>query len=475
MLHHNKNEDFSNLYSGIDIEVPVLNGERKRYVNFDNAASTPPFKVVLDSINEFVNYYSSVHRGMGFKSQLSTQAYEDARRTIMDFVGADPGSHVCIFGKNTTEAINKLARRFPFSEKRHIVITSGMEHHSNDLPWRSVADVIHVALTPVGELDEEKFDEALEKYSSQVALVAITGASNVTGYINPYHRLAEKAHKYGAKIAVDCAQLAPHRRIDMLPVEDPAHLDFLTISAHKLYAPFGTGALIGLAEIFAEGEPDLTGGGTVDIVTLEDVIWTIPPERDEAGSPNTVGAVAFAAAIQQLNQVGMDQVAEHEAQLTAYTLDKLNQLDDLQVYGDRSMEQAHNRLGVIPFNFNKYSHFLASAILGYEFGIGVRNGCFCAHPYVLHLLNINQEESLKVQGQIISGNRTEMPGLLRASFGLYNTLEEIDIFVEALKDVLAGNFVGIYHQDQGSGDYSPDGWEPDFENFFSITEMLGKQ
>lgn len=138
MEHKNITGDYSTLFSGIDIEVPLLDGTHRRYINFDNAASTPPMKAVLESVNEFSNYYSSVHRGMGYKSQLSTHAYEYARESVMKFVGADPEVHTCIFGKNTTEAINKWARRFPFTDQQRIVITSGMEHHSNDLPWRSV-------------------------------------------------------------------------------------------------------------------------------------------------------------------------------------------------------------------------------------------------------------------------------------------------------------------------------------------------
>jgi selenocysteine lyase/cysteine desulfurase len=468
MSQHDDREDYSELFSGIDFEIPLLDGTRKRYVNFDNAASTPPLRAVMDSINKFAYYYSSVHRGMGYKSQLSTHAYEYSRKSVLEFVGADPSIHTCIFGKNTTEAINKLARRFPFTDQRRIVITSGMEHHSNDLPWRSVADVVHIGLTPEGKLDEAEFDQALDRYSDQVALVAITGASNVTGFINPYYRLAEKAHHVGAKIALDCAQLAPHRKVDMLPIEDPAHIDFVTISAHKLYAPFGTGALIGLEEIFFQGDPDLMGGGTVDIVTLEDVIWTKPPERDEAGSPNTIGAIALAAAISQLERVGMDAIAEHEASLTAYTLEKLNQVQGIRIYGDVNPEHAKDRLGVIPFNLNCCSHFLTAAILGYEFGVGIRNGCFCAHPYVLHLLNITQEKSQEVQQQIISGDRTRMPGFLRASFGLYNTQEEVDVFIDALLDIESGKYNGEYFQDPSSGDYIPNGWNPGFEEHFSI-------
>ena len=467
--------DFSSLFFGIDIKVPTLNGGNQRYINLDNAASTPPFKAVKDAVNEFSNYYSSVHRGMGYKSQLSTHVYEFARDTVINFVGADPRVHTCIFGKNTTEAINKLARRFPFTDQRNVVISSGMEHHSNDLPWRSAAKVVHVRLTKEGKLDEEHFDELLAKYSNQVALVAIAGASNVTGFINPYYRLAEKTHTIGAKMALDCAQLAPHRKVDMLPVEDPAHIDFVTISAHKLYAPFGTGALIGLTETFEEGDPDLTGGGTVNIVTLDDVIFTAPPERDEAGSPNTIGAVALAAAILQLESVGMDDVAEHEAHLTAYALEKLNQIDGTNIYGDNNPDRALERLGVIPFNLQGHSHFLVSAILGYEFGIGIRNGCFCAHPYVLHLLDITQEKSHEVRNNIMSGDRSSMPGFLRASFGLYNSFDEVDSLIDGLNRIQAGNFEGEYRQDRSSGDYSPLGWVPEFEGQFSITNFIGKQ
>jgi selenocysteine lyase/cysteine desulfurase len=464
--------DFAALFDGIDIEVPLLNGNTQRYINFDNAASTPPLKVVKVSINEFMKFYSSVHRGTGYKSQLSTHAYESARDTILRFFGADPKYHTCIFGKNTTEAINKLARRYPFTEERNIVITSGMEHHSNDLPWRSVANVIHVRMNQQGELDEAHFDQVLKKYADQVALVAITGATNVTGFINPYYRLAEKVHKAGAEIALDAAQLAPHRKIDMLPVDDPAHIDYLAVSAHKLYAPFGTGALIGLQETFANGVPDMTGGGTVEIVTLDDVVWTMPPERDEAGSPNTIGAIAMAAAVSQLEHIGMDVVAQHEAQLTAYTLEQLKLIDDVIVYGDTNPDRAADRLGVIPFNFSDLSHFLVAAILGHEYAVGIRNGCFCAHPYVLHLLNITPEQSEIVRQNILSGDRSQMPGFLRASFGLYNSTEEIDIFVDALKQIQFGSYQGEYIQDIATGEYSPKGWDPEFNNYFSIHNMI---
>jgi cysteine desulfurase/selenocysteine lyase len=460
--------DYSSLIVGLDALIPLIDGSCRRYINFDNAASTPPMKAVQQAVDDFLVYYSSVHRGTGFKSQLSTHAYEQARTIVMDFVGANPVDHTCIFGKNTTEAINKLSRRLPLYGKRNIVLASGMEHHSNDLPWRAAARVIHIRLTTDGHLDLEDFESQLAKYADRVALVALTGASNVTGYLNPIHKLAEQVHAAGALFMVDCAQLAPHRKINMLPLDDPAHLDFICLSAHKMYAPFGTGALIGRKDVFEHGDPDMTGGGTVEIVTLDNVVWTAPPERDEAGSPNVVGAVALATAIRQLESVGMDEVARHEADLTSYALEKLNAFAEIEVYGDTDPTKAVERLGVIPLQLKRVPHFLAAAVLGYEFGIGVRSGCFCAHPYILHLLGVSSDEATEVRRRMIKGDKSEMPGLIRASFGLYNTRQEVDLLIDALQRISAGEYKGKYTQDKASGEYSPVDWQPKFADYFHL-------
>lgn len=467
-LTHTSSIEYDSLFVGLDSTTPLLHGERRRYINLDNAASTPALKAVQDAINEFLPYYSSVHRGTGFKSQISTHAYEQARQIVLQFLGADPAVHTCIFGKNTTEAINKLARRFPFTSERNIVLTSGMEHHSNDLPWRGVARTIHIALSADGRLDEANYDSLLKRYAGQIALVAISGASNVTGYINPIHRLAEKAHAVGSQFLADCAQLAPHRKVNMLSLDDPGHLDYVAISAHKMYAPFGTGALVGRRTTFEHGDPDLRGGGTVEIVTLDDVVWAEPPDREEAGSPNTIGAVALAAAIGQLEAIGMAQVAQHEAELTAYALSRLAEIPEIQVFGDSDPDHASQRLGVIPLQIKGVMHFKAAAILGYEFGIGVRSGCFCAHPYILHLLGLTEDQAHAVRAAMLSGDRTDMPGMIRASFGLYNTIEEIDQFILALKKIVRGEYHGRYRQDKASGEFKPEGWNPDFENYFSL-------
>ncbi|HET7010113.1 MAG TPA: aminotransferase class V-fold PLP-dependent enzyme [Anaerolineales bacterium] len=463
---------FRERFVGVDIEVPVLDGRRRRYVNFDNAASTPPLASVRQGVDRFLDHYASVHRGMGFKSQLSTWAYEQARERVNSFVGADPRQHVAILVKNTTEAINKLARRLELAPD-DVVLTTVMEHHSDDLPFRPIARVIHAGTLPDGRLDETDFDRRLAAHAGRVRLVAVTGASNVTGYLNPIHRLARKAHDAGAWIAVDAAQLAPHRAVRMLDLDDPEHLDFVSLSAHKLYAPYGGGALVGRRDVFERGEPDSRGGGTVEIVTVDDVVWSGPPDREEAGSPNVVGAVALALAIDELENLGMETVARHEAELTAYALRRLSEIPGLRIWGDADPSRADQRLGVIPFTLEGMSHFLVAAILGHEFGIGVRSGCFCAHPYVLSLLGLSAEEADAVRTRMMGGDKSEMPGFVRASFGLYNTMEEIDQLVEALGRIARGQVAGRYHQDRASGEYHPEGWAPDFASFFPLATHKG--
>jgi cysteine desulfurase/selenocysteine lyase len=452
---------------GVDHLVPLLDGRKVPYVNLDNAASTPPLKEVVDVINRFMPYYSSVHRGTGFKSRLSTEVYEKAHKIIGKFVGADLDTNTVIFGKNTTEAINKLSYRMPLAQDA-VVLTTIMEHHSNDLPWRHHAQVVHVGAMPDGRLDLEDFDRQLTKYGDRIALVAVTGASNVTGFIQPIYELAKMAHVVGAMILVDAAQLAPHRMVDMKPDDDPEHLDFVVLSAHKMYAPFGTGALIGPTEIFLESEPEYQGGGTVDVVTLDEVHWAGMPDRDEAGSPNVVGAVAMATAANVLMRAGMEHIAAHENELVEYTLERLNQIPGIKIYGENDPARANEKVGVIPFNLEGISHFLLAAILGYEAGIGVRSGCFCAHPYVVHLLDLDEVETNKWRKQLLSGDKSTMPGMVRVSFGCYNNFEDVDRLLEMLERVAKNDYAGDYRLDSTSGEYLPADYEEVLADYISI-------
>ncbi len=449
---------------GIDTLVPVLGGRRVAYVNFDNAASTPVLKEVLQTINDFMPWYSSVHRGTGFKSLVATEAYEAARQTVAHFFGANSKDHVVIFGKNSTEALNKLSYRLNLKPD-DVVLVSLLEHHSNDLPWRKQAKVVRINVNDDGQLDEADFDKKLAGFAGRLKLVAVTGGSNVTGHVPNIHRLAAKAHAAGAQILVDGAQLAPHRQIFMKSLDDPEHLDYIAVSAHKLYAPFGTGVLIGRRDTFETGVPELCGGGTIDLVTTSKVAWTAPPDRDEAGSPNVVGAVALAKALVELQKIGLGRIAEHETKLTAYTLGRLNKISGLKIYGDPQPATAATRLGVIPFNVQALPHSLVAAILGTEWGIGVRSGCFCAHPYITRLLKLDKNKMDSFGKEVMNGDKRHMPGMVRVSFGMYNNESEVDKLVEALIAVSHGQWRGKYIQDKRTGDFRAKEWHPQVQVF----------
>ena len=457
--------DLRSMVLGVDREVPLLGGGSTRYVYLDNAASTPALVPVAEALERFMPYYSSVHRGTGFKSRLSTRAYDDAHEVMARFVGADTATNTVVFGKNSTEAINKVSHCLP---EDALVVSTCMEHHSNDLPWRDHARVVHVGVTPEGRLDEEDFDRKLARFAGEIELVAVTGASNVTGYIQPVHRLARKAHEAGARILVDCAQLAPHRHIDMLADDHPEHLDFVVLSAHKMYAPYGTGALVGPREYFLRRGPDYSGGGTVKAVTLDHVHWHGMPDRGEAGSPNVPGAVAMAVAASTLMEIGMDRIAAHEARLTAYALNRLKEIPGVVLYGSADPDGVEERVGVIPFNLEGVYHFLLTAILGYEGGIGARSGCFCAHPYVLSLLGLSPAEIEGWRTRFVGGDESGLPGMVRMSFGLYSNEDDVDRMVEMLRRVAAGDYVGRYRKTPGLCMFVPEGYEDRMESYFSL-------
>jgi selenocysteine lyase/cysteine desulfurase len=235
-----------------------------------------------------------------------------------------------------------------------------------------------------------------------------------------------------------------------------------------MYAPFGTGVLIGPREVFGRGAPDYSGGGTVEIVTEDDVYWTSPPDRDEAGSPNVMGALAMAAACRVLHEIGMDRLAQHEADLTCYTLEELRAIEGIELYGITDPARAGDRLGVIPLNVKGLPHYLVGAVLSVEYAIGVRNGWFCAHPYVLRLLDIPDPVAWSWRKQIVSGVRSHLPGLVRISYGCYNSHEEVDWLVRALRKIARGEIAGDYEQDQTTGTFRERTFRPNLEEYFRL-------
>ncbi len=418
--------DYSNLIYGYEKKVPTESG-LKRYINLDNAASTPPFKGVMDHLAEEALWYSSIHRGSGFKSLYSTQQYESAREIIADFIEADLSHDIVIFTKNTTDSMNKLSHYLSALSGDLIVFTK-LEHHSNELPWQK-AKTICVGLKN-SILDLGELECILRTNRGRIKFLAVSGASNVTGYTPPIYTLAEMAHQAGAKIVVDGAQLVPHRPVKLYPFNDPRHIDFLAFSGHKMYAPFGAGVLVGPREIFNQKPPSQVGGGTVKGIGPGGIIWADIPETEEAGSPNVLGSLALAKASQILQNIGWNSLIKHESSLLTYALAQLKKIPGIILY-EVPVEQ---QIGVISFNIRGVDHTVVAKYLAQKKGIGVRSGCFCARGYVQCLLQLNFSQVTALQEKLNQGIENWVPGMVRISFGCYNNLKDVEYLVKALEE-----------------------------------------
>jgi selenocysteine lyase/cysteine desulfurase len=437
---------------GADAVVPCVDGSERPYRDLDCAASTPAFPVVADRVAEFLPWYSSVHRGAGYKSRRATADYEAARDEVHRFAGrAAGGDDVVILVRNTTEAINHLAYRLNL-QPDDVVATTVVEHHANILPWGRVARRRWVECGPDGTFGVEDVAAVLDE-SPRPAVLAVTGASNVTGWIPPVAEICAEAHDRGIPVVLDAAQVAPHRP---LPVEP----DVVAFSGHKLYAPFGGGALVGPRRWFESGDPFLAGGGAVDLVDLDEVIWTEPPEREEAGSPNVVGAVALGAAMRELRRIGWDAVHDHEAALSAQLQEGLRHIEGVSVLGPEPRSGA-DLLAVTAFTVEGMHHALVAARLSAEFAVGVRHGCFCAHPYLIRLLGVGTEGVARARAAVRRGDRRSIPGAVRASCGLGTSSEDVEALLQAVRALAGGEPAPVsYGQDPVTGDFWPEGDAP---------------
>jgi selenocysteine lyase/cysteine desulfurase len=359
--------------------VPLVDGTSTRFVNFDYAASAPPLASVHHAVTMAMSHYASIHRGQSYLSRVSTAAYERARATIADRTGAR-SDDVVVFTRNTTDALILLASATPGR-----VVHFDIEHHANLLPWRSGEwSAVVAEETLAASLDGLDRELAL----APAALVTVTGASNVTGECPPLRALAELAHHRGARLAVDGAQLAPHRPIDLAATG----IDYLACSGHKLYAPYGGGALIGRRDWLDAAAPHQPGGGAVISVTADEVEWKPSPARHEGGTPNLGGAVSLGAAFEALDAIGFDVIGEHEAALHRQLLVGLRVLG-IEVL--RIWPEHDDLVAVASFNVPGYRPDLVAAYLSAEHGIGVRGGKFCAHP-LLERFGLSQTGAVRV-------------------------------------------------------------------------------
>ena len=399
----------------IDVErirrdFPILGREvyNKPLVYLDNAATTQKPQCVIDAISEaYCNVNANVHRGIHFLSQQATDMMEAARDNVRKFIGAGSTEEI-IFTRGTTESINLLASSFAqaFLKEGDEVIISGMEHHSNIVPWQIQAErygfkLRIIPVTDLGELDMDAFRSLL---NSKTKLVSITHVSNVLGTVNPISEIISLAHSHGIPVAVDGAQSVPHIKVNVQELG----ADFYAFSGHKIYGPTGIGVLYGRKELLEKMPPYQGGGEMIKRVTFDKTTYNELPYKFEAGTPDYVGSIALASALDYVQAIGLDEIARYESELCAYALDKLNQIPGMRIIGNAS-----HRSAVISFLVGNIHPSDMGTLLD-RLGIAVRTGHHCAEPLM---------------------DRMGIPGTVRASFSFYNTKAEIDILVAGIDRV----------------------------------------
>ena len=414
---------------GANLPVPVVTGGTLPYANLDYAASAPALTVVAEHLATALPYYASVHRGAGYASQVSTALLENSRSRVAAFFGARHDD-VVVFTRNTTDALNLLACAVP---EGGTVLYLDVEHHANLIPWQRRGHVVLEAAPTIRETLED-LDAALA--ATPTALVAVTGASNVTGELLPIERIARIAHRHGARIAVDAAQLAPHRRISLAESD----LDYIVLSGHKLYAPYGAGALVGRRDWLDAAPPHLAGGGAVTEVSTDATRWAAAPHRHEGGTPNVIGAAALAQACRTLGPVLDGPGPEHERALLARLdagLASVPGVTPLRAWAD-----AADQVAVRSFTVADRPAGYVAAYLSAEHGIGVRDGRFCAHPLLARLCGPAGEA-------------------IRVSIGLGTTAGQIDRLVDALATLVTRGACWTYAPVGGRWTPTPDPRELD--------------
>ncbi|MGW7692458.1 aminotransferase class V-fold PLP-dependent enzyme [Streptomyces asiaticus] len=430
---------------GSDVLVPLVTGGEVTYAALDYAASAPALRRVWDDIAAYAPYYGSVHRGAGYLSQLSTDLFENSRKDVAAFLGCREDDQV-VFTRSTTDSLNLLAAVAPRDTEVFVFET---EHHASLLPWEQRADVTvrYLSAPRSPRQAVETLEKALAGRAGGPALVCVTGASNVTGELWPVRELAAAAHAHGARIVLDAAQLAPHHPVDIAE----ADVDWVAFSGHKLYAPFGAGVLAGRADWLREARPYLAGGGASRKVTRGedggvDVEWHTTAARHEAGSPNVIGVYAIASACKALTEAGFEGLVARERHLIEKVRAGLAEVPEVRVlslFGDDAP-----RVGVLSFVVEGWNSSHFAAALSAEYGIGVRDGLFCAHPLVRTLLDSEPDEPGECGAPEAAPGERSL-NAIRVSFGAGTPDEHVARFVGAVKELVRDGARWSYRTEDG--------------------------
>lgn len=469
-------------FIGLDTLYTRADGKKTKRTYLDSTASTLMMKAAYNAMESLLDHYANTHSLLHFSAKIATQNYMWAHDRILSFVKADPEKYACFFtGSGATAGINRMARVFrDYQKDRDVVLVSLMEHHSNDLPHRKHAGkVVHIPLDnhdgQPGCINIDILKEELEKHKDRINYIAMTGVSNVTGIINPIYDIAELAHSYGALILVDGAQMAAHLPVKMSGHKNPLRdIDALVFSGHKTYVPGSPGAVICRKDILMSMEPEEVGGGMVDQVhvtryTITDTF----PDREEAGTPNIPGAIGLATAIEVLDKIGMDYIFEEETELINDAVAKMRQIEDVVIYGETDCKVCP-RAASISFNVRGMDHGLVAAILNDYHNIAVRNECFCAHPYVKEMIIDELKFSrIEIESMDIDANFKVKAGMVRASFGIYSTDEDVNALVDALKDIVSkqDKYTKLYQLDD-TRTYIHKTFKPDTKELFSVETFI---
>lgn len=430
---------------GRDVTVPLVTGGEVTYAALDYAASAPALQRVWDDVAAYAPYYGSVHRGAGHLSQLSTELFERSRETVAEFLGcgAEGRDDQVVFTRSTTDSLNLLAAALPEGTRVYVFET---EHHASLLPWRQ-QDTVCLDAPRTPDEAVATLEQALRGAPEGPKLVCVTGASNVTGEIWPVRRLAEAAHRHGARIVLDAAQLAPHQPVHV----GESDVDWVAFSGHKLYAPFGAGVLAGRADWLREAEPYLAGGGASRRVARRpdgavEVEWQSGPARHEAGSPNVIGVYALAAACRALTEAGFGRLVAREQRLTKRLLDGLAQVPGVRVLS--LFGEGADRVGVVSFVVDGWNSSHLSAALSAEYGIGVRDGLFCAHPLVRRLLGGEGDEPGECGAPEAAPGERSL-NAVRVSLGAGTPDEHVERFVAAVRELVVHGARWSYRTEDG--------------------------
>ncbi|MEE9167073.1 MAG: aminotransferase class V-fold PLP-dependent enzyme [Candidatus Neomarinimicrobiota bacterium] len=471
-------------FIGLDTAYILATGEKSRRIYLDSSASTLMMRTAHDVIERFYSHYANTHSLLHFGAKIATREYAWAHDRILSFAGASPDNYTCFFtGSGTTAGINRMARVFrDIRPDRDTAVVSIMEHHSNDLPHRKhMKKILHVPVEEspggMGCLSLEALERILKENEGQINYVALTGVSNVTGIINPIHEAAELAHTYGALILVDGAQLLAHTPVAMeIPGKPSQNIDALVFSGHKIYVPGSPGVVIARRDLLSETEPEEVGGGMVEHVFVDryEVKETFP-DREEAGTPNISGAIGLAAAVDVLDRIGMELLRNEEDKIICEVLEKMGQIPDVSIYGEPDPDLCA-RVASVSFNVKGLDHGLVAAILNDYFNISVRNHCFCAHPYVKEmimedLLEMADETALEDMDKVFHRKR----GMVRASFAIYSTAEDVVTLIEAVEDISRRKdyYRSLYHAGDHD-DYVHNTFHFDHRVDFSIEDCVSE-